>query len=512
MKRKLMLLLLIILLLSYGVPNVFVTHAYYYRDYYPTKDAYVSTKYPNTNYGGNALLWVGEVNADPQDMAWTYLCFDYTGIDRNRIEAAHLHLHVSYEVDVNVSVYNCIDDDWTENSITWNTQPVYGGWFADAVLDYGWNVIDVTNTVVQEDDNIITFRILNTTKNGAPIDSKEGTYKPFLELALTYNPGGGGGGSGGGGSGNWTKIEQTGWWAQCDLAHWEVWGWNEGNVTWQITVNNFTGYSLRWNFSEFEIWREWWQYYTNKDVYVRLKISDGENSTLFLYLFNGWTNVFGAIRGVNIYYGVNETVTSWKDLTPRMLLDTDIESVKTDCRISIDAQNKQVQFVLYWRKLYNATGPDYAGTTVPFLNNFYGKTVTIQLNFYHGGQGKVIYNLENEAFGYAVPPPFEDVVLSREEVYAWWDSILYTIGQLFGSWWAYLVFAGQFVFSIVSHTLPYFPLILLFWFLDAVLTSITTGNLQPIGTCIMTIYDFLRGVIQTIVNIASFVRDLIEFW
>ncbi|MEM2971893.1 MAG: hypothetical protein QW270_05670 [Candidatus Bathyarchaeia archaeon] len=71
-------------------------------------------------------------------------------------------------------------------------------------------------------------------------------------------------------------------------------------------------------------------------------------------------------------------------------------------------------------------------------------------------------------------------------------------------------FVGGIVYGIVHTSLPFLPLILLFWFLDAIGTSVIEGDLHPIGNCFMTIYDFLRAVIQTIVNIASAIWDYIN--
>lgn len=73
-------------------------------------------------------------------------------------------------------------------------------------------------------------------------------------------------------------------------------------------------------------------------------------------------------------------------------------------------------------------------------------------------------------------------------------------------------FVGGIVYNIVHLSLPFLPIILLFWFMDAMFTSVQEGKLQPIGNCFMTIYDFLRGVIQTIVNIASAIWEYIKFW
>lgn len=72
--------------------------------------------------------------------------------------------------------------------------------------------------------------------------------------------------------------------------------------------------------------------------------------------------------------------------------------------------------------------------------------------------------------------------------------------------------AGSIIVRFVEIGLPLFPFFVLFWFIDALTTSIYEGSFEPVGYVMITIYDFIRGVVQTIANILSTIWDYITFW
>lgn len=86
------------------------------------------------------------------------------------------------------------------------------------------------------------------------------------------------------------------------------------------------------------------------------------------------------------------------------------------------------------------------------------------------------------------------------------------LGFIYDSLVFCFTFVGGIIWSFVNTGLPFLPLILVFWVLDAIITSVTTGNLQPIGNVFLSIYDFIRGVVQTIANIVSTIWDYVTFW
>ncbi|MEM2995648.1 MAG: hypothetical protein QXI91_06535 [Candidatus Bathyarchaeia archaeon] len=113
------------------------------------------------------------------------------------------------------------------------------------------------------------------------------------------------------------------------------------------------------------------------------------------------------------------------------------------------------------------------------------------------------WELLRRGFWHLLTSAYQGITSTFQSMFGW-------AGQLY-EWIAFcFTFVGGIVYCIVHTSLPFFPLILLFWFLDAMMTSVQEGNLQPIGHCFMTIYDFLRAVIQTIVNIASAIWDYIN--
>ena len=310
---------------------------------------------------------------------------------------------------------------------------------------------------------------------------------------------------------DWSKTQEDGTWVTCERLFWVRDGWYDGNATWQTTVNDFQGYYLNFTFTAFDTYRNWWQWSSYMDIWVRIKIDDGVSS-LWTYLkIQGWTETFGIAEGTDAWCGLGENMTSWQQLW-----DTQCEYLG----LTGDRINKQHE--IYIRPEGNVTwviqdvsleeGYNY-GYTWNFNYNFTGKNVTITLNYYHGGQGKAWYSGSEQfsipsfttPYGHGLQPmpnPFLDALYTLSDI----------IQHSIGPWLSYLTFFLAIIWDGITLSVHYLPVIVLFWFLDAIGTSVVDGNLHPIGECFMTIYNMGRALIQTILNFVGTLWDLITFW
>ena len=68
------------------------------------------------------------------------------------------------------------------------------------------------------------------------------------------------------------------------------------------------------------------------------------------------------------------------------------------------------------------------------------------------------------------------------------------------------------ILNVGIQFLPYAPLLLLFWIVDAGITSVATGSFSPIGVCVATIWSVMSQLVNAIVSIAQTIYDFIHFW
>ena len=96
-----------------------------------TEDAYVSEENPNRNFGSSNVLLVKNGDLDSDDIMRSYLKFNYGEIPSYAydIDEATLILLTQDEERIGsgleVSISG-VEENWNENSITWNTKPLLG--------------------------------------------------------------------------------------------------------------------------------------------------------------------------------------------------------------------------------------------------------------------------------------------------------------------------------------------------------------------------------------------------
>jgi len=179
---------------SIGDPSVSASDtcvAYAAKLIYLTDDADVYERYPNNNYGSDTSIWVS-----PYDNRKNrgFLKFSLSEIPSGvNILDAKLHLNCwkkEYD-DFDAASCEVENDNWSENVITWNNQPSYGG-ILDVIeiTGIGWYTWDVTSFVDQEfkDDKVVSFCLKGAVEphgGRALFDSKE-WYDNHQYLEVVY--------------------------------------------------------------------------------------------------------------------------------------------------------------------------------------------------------------------------------------------------------------------------------------------------------------------------------------
>lgn len=103
----------------------------------PVADTFVDSGYPDSNFGGQVHLRVGDTQgvvilplppvSQGPGLNYAYLKFDLSSIPKDaKIAGASLHLYSFLVPETyKIGVYYVADNTWTENTITWNNRPPF---------------------------------------------------------------------------------------------------------------------------------------------------------------------------------------------------------------------------------------------------------------------------------------------------------------------------------------------------------------------------------------------------
>jgi hypothetical protein len=170
----------------------------------PTDNVSVSAANPNLNEGGMESLGVGNgtIGSPPlgystESLAW--LKFNLSSVpDGAVIDGATLQLYSSSTYGTNnVNVYSCLDNSWTESTLTYASMPSFNTTSMDTVSVeasnqwYNWDVADVVTRSLNSNSELVTIvmgePIVNNATSSVTFDSKEfpityGNYSPSLTI------------------------------------------------------------------------------------------------------------------------------------------------------------------------------------------------------------------------------------------------------------------------------------------------------------------------------------------
>ena len=164
-------------------------------------DAWVNEGAPNTNYGSNSRLEVGQ---SPGERA--YLKFNVTNLT-GPVTSAKLKLHTSTSgSSTGGQVYRAANTTWGESAITWSNQPGTTGSVLSTVSPVpgnAWHEWDVTSAVTG--NGTYAFVVTATSSDGFILYSEEEATYTSLRPVLEIN------GSSGGGGGDPANDVVDGW-------------------------------------------------------------------------------------------------------------------------------------------------------------------------------------------------------------------------------------------------------------------------------------------------------------
>ena len=112
---------------------------------------------------------------------------------------------------------------------------------------------------------------------------------------------------------NWTQTEQNGQWDDFRRTSWNVTkGQFEGNVSYEITIENFTGYYAKIKFSDFNCYiPNWGQWGAEKMFYWTMELKHGTESVLIYIQFKKHIDWWGGLWARNLWASV---ITNYTDI------------------------------------------------------------------------------------------------------------------------------------------------------------------------------------------------------
>jgi len=330
---------------------------------------------------------------------------------------------------------------------------------------------------------------------------------------------------------DWTQVSKSGDWSVCERTHWEQTDIedSQGVASWQTTIENFTGYYAKIDIYEIATYKlAWWHFAYWKYLYLTWDFtSDLSNTITVTIRIGAQASWWGLLYGTSVLVSeIKWNGESFGEINPGK------EGVYpprfVEFYLWADKENSTVTGKVYFWIPENSN-PYLLGSFEHEITSdeFYNSTL-IDFQVRHEGSG--IFNAEMKdtiktqgEWGYTFPTPIEETPAFNQI----WNNFWYTVGEWFGKalpGWAQNFIAtlrgyADFFISLIVligqsalQFFPFFPLIFLFWLLDAIITSVAEGNLQPVGNAVMTIYNTLRGIVGVIANIAETLWSIIKFW
>ncbi|WP_162558606.1 polysaccharide lyase family 8 super-sandwich domain-containing protein [Saliniradius amylolyticus] len=154
----------------------------------PSDDAMVRNgSYADTNYGSWSYLAVKQSSNSYYRKA--LLKWDLSDISSDSVSEAMLKLHVrNTDATTSLKLYKS-GDNWSEQSVTWNTAPANGWMFAEPSVSGNnqWISVDITDFVNAElsGDKQLSFIIEGSSAEVyTAIDSKEDNNRPYITINL----------------------------------------------------------------------------------------------------------------------------------------------------------------------------------------------------------------------------------------------------------------------------------------------------------------------------------------
>jgi hypothetical protein len=311
----------------------------------------------------------------------------------------------------------------------------------------------------------------------------------------------------------WTLTNQSGYWKLLTREHFIKEGWNDGYAEWQHTLTDFNGYWFKVDVTTWENWREWYQIgvlgigETSNDLWYKIKIQTTTKTLWIITYYHGYTYwVLG--NQVLVKIGVSDNATDWESvLTSYVVFDGYEQSVKwwNPTSFELFVLNEDGKAKVYW--FFDIPNQDRKMAVIKEFDGTLGTSATVTLIYQHGGQGKIEAYV-TDSFSLPSFPPYEFKGSGK----GWLDWFFELMSLDYATVINTLISCIVIFVSFVRLSLPILGFLALFWILDCIISGVVHGEPRIIGDMVMKIYDFLRGVWQTLVNIAQAIWDFITFW
>lgn len=331
---------------------------------------------------------------------------------------------------------------------------------------------------------------------------------------------------------SWVLVEQN---YNFERTSWETTPEvKSGYAHWKTDITNFRGYVADINLSQFDSFRDggfgsWYIVYL---IWV-LENDYGENF-IGIVRFKTYADWWGLSYGKDVYGGFGFN-TTWDNICYFRKVNYDcapsyvkiafyINETLSPTQIvgKILVYDKDVPYPYRIAETYYSEGwKSYGGYPIN-LSRWNHTVLHFAVYFdgtkgsFKGGMSDTIYvstfteRLDKGEIKWVTSNPFYDFLEGVRNSLSLLPSWLSGFFSEALSWFSTFTSVLYIIWNAFQTSMPFIPLILLFWVLDAVIASIQDGNLHPIGNVFMTIYDFIRGLVQTIVNIVNAVWDFIS--
>lgn len=326
---------------------------------------------------------------------------------------------------------------------------------------------------------------------------------------------------------DWIPLQDPyGSWQVCERTVWKtVSGDNSGNMSWQITVENFTGYHAEYQAYEMSNFRTvWWYEAGGKTLEYNLHFQV-ESTVIDVWVnFVSYQYLWGLIYK-NVYrVGMSANGSLVSGGTKEYVIGSQPEWVELEIYFNNSRFYVQLNHVVgSYRHWTHFLADEHGVRGIPVSASMVNITLTQTVRHY--GSGYIYVGMtdqfhQNTPYTPTLPSTGESL---QHDIWGFLSDLQNALGKIlpqwlkdwlnnFASWFSWLTGILAIAWNAVVMSFKFIPAIILFWLVDAIGTSVYNGDLHPIGACFMAIYDFIRGVIQTLVNIANTIYDIITFW
>lgn len=311
----------------------------------------------------------------------------------------------------------------------------------------------------------------------------------------------------------WETLNVNGSWVNVAYDRFAKDGWNSGTAEFATTIDSFKQFNLKVNITKWVNYREWWQIgvlsvgETSNDFRVKLLIDSNETDVYVVTVWHGYTSYFGLINGLMCQVGADINVNGWSEVKVKQpSFEGYSWSVKQWNPQSVEVYVRQEngKIKVYW--LFHIADQQAPYGVVKELNGTIGSAV-IHLIYEHSGQGQIIGFVKSDLSNLL---PIYVTKGSGEGLLDW---LSLTLGNLdFGLITTTLVACITIFVGFVKLSLPLLGFFAIFWVVDCIATSVIEGEPRIIGDMVLRIYDFLRALWQTLVNVVSAIIELITSW